>query len=108
MNPSADQSRLELYIGGAPFPVLGLTGSEELNQVFTFHVHILADGWAAVGHRLAQNAFLTMTAPDGYQRRVNGLVTAMQGERDLPDGRSIVRVTVESRLACSSTAPTAA
>jgi Rhs element Vgr protein len=99
MTLSASRSRLELTVGGADFPVLGLSGKEELNQPFTFHVHVLADGWAAVGHHLGRPACLTLTAPDGYERRVNGLVTEIQSEKDLPDGRSIVRLTIESCLA---------
>jgi Rhs element Vgr protein len=99
MTPSADQSRLELQIGGAAFPVLGLSGREEINQVFTFHVQVLADNCTALNRHLARTVTLAMSAPDGYQRRVNGIVTVIQGERDLPDGRSIVRVTVASQLA---------
>jgi len=99
MSQSARQARLQLAVGGTDFPVLGLSGKEELNQPFTFHVHVLADGWAAVGHHLGRAACLTMSAPDGYQRRVNGLVTAVEGEKDLPDGRSIIRLTLESSLA---------
>lgn len=99
MNLSACQSRLELCIGAIPYPVLGLSGKEELNQLFTFHVHVLADNCMALNHHLGRSASLTMIAPDGYERQVNGLVTAIEGERDLPDGRSIVRLTIESCLA---------
>jgi type VI secretion system secreted protein VgrG len=98
MSLSACQSRLELCIGALPFPVLGLSGKEELNRPFIFHVHVLADGWAAIGHHLGQTASLTMTAPDGYERRVSGILTEIQSEGYLPGGQCIVRLTVESCL----------
>ncbi len=99
MGQSARRSRLHLAFGGTDLSVLGLSGKEELNQPFIFRVHVLANNCMALNHHLGRTAALTMTAPDGYQRRVNGVVTAIGGEQDLPDGRSIVRLTLESSLA---------
>jgi hypothetical protein len=35
MSQSARQTRLHLAVGGTDFAVLGLSGKEELNQLFT-------------------------------------------------------------------------
>jgi type VI secretion system secreted protein VgrG len=98
MRLSARQARLHLAVGGTDFAVLGLSGKEELNQLFTFHVNVLTDGWSTVGHHLGRPACLTMTASDGYERRVNGILTEIQSESYLPDGQCIIRLTVESCL----------
>ncbi len=98
MNPSACQSRLELCIGAIPFPVLGLSGRETLNRPFTFELSVLADGWSQVAQCLGDPASITMIAPDGFRRQVNGIVTEIEGETNFSDGQSIIKLTVESSL----------
>jgi len=98
MSLSARQSRLHLEIGGAGFSVLGLCGNEELNRPFAFDVSVLADSFAVLSDRLGAPVALFMTAPDGYERRLNGVLTEAKVEADLADGRSIVCLSVESRL----------
>ncbi|ABA90057.1 type VI secretion system needle syringe protein TssI [Syntrophotalea carbinolica DSM 2380] len=99
MSLSARQSRLHLELGDAGFSVLGLSGKEELNRPFAFDVSVLADSFAALLDCLGAPVSLFMTAPDGYERRLNGILTEARVETDLADGRSIVCLSVASRLA---------
>ncbi|MEZ4598642.1 MAG: phage late control D family protein [Syntrophotaleaceae bacterium] len=98
MTRLANRSRLHLAVGGDEFSVLSLTGREALNRPFTFSVSVLADGWSQVADRLGATASITLIAADGFQRRVSGILTGIEGEADLADGRSIIQLTVESSL----------
>jgi uncharacterized protein involved in type VI secretion and phage assembly len=59
---------------------------------------VLADGWSQVADRLGAPASITMIAPDGFQRRVSGILTGIEGEADLAGGQSLIKLTVESSL----------
>ena len=98
MSLSARQSRLHLAVGGSGFAVLGLSGSEVLNQPFAFDVSVLADAWAVVADRLGEPVSLRMTAPDGFERQINGVLSGAKVEAHLADGQVILQLTIESSL----------
>jgi len=98
MSQSARQSRLHLSVGNSGFAVLGLTGTEVLNQPFAFDVSVPADAWSVVENRLGDAASLSMTAPDGFERRVNGVLSCAKVEAHRADGQVILQLTIESSL----------
>ncbi len=95
---SADQSRLTLRVGGADYPVVRLAGRERFNQPFQFQLGIVVADYASLTPLLNTGARVCMAAPNGEQRLIHGLVSAVGHERELPDRRQLWQVTVSSQL----------
>ena len=99
MDPAAHRSQIGFHIGGSGFAVLGLTGTETFNQPFNFKVTVLAESSLAPASLTGKSARIDMVAPDGFQRRVNGIVTAGQVRGLASDGQIILQLMIQSILA---------
>ncbi len=99
MDSAAHQSKLGLHVGGGDFEVLELTGTETFNQPFKFQITVLAGSDMSPVSMLGDPAGISMVAPDGFQRRVNGIVTEGQTQGYSAGGQAILQLTVQSILA---------
>ncbi|MGB3223659.1 MAG: type VI secretion system tip protein VgrG [Desulforhopalus sp.] len=99
MDPAVHQSQIGFHVGGNGFSVLGLTGTEFFNQPFDFQVTVLAESSMSPASLMGASARIDMAAPDGFQRRVNGIVTSGKVQGAAADGQIILQLTVQSILA---------
>ena len=95
----AHRARLQLQVGGSTLPVLSLEGQEALSEPFHLQFEILANEGFAVAGSIGQPGQARVIGCDGNSRSWAGVVTELQEQGRHHDGRTRLRLRLESRLA---------
>ena len=99
MEAMAHQSRLQVRVGSKMFPVVALVGKETFSEPFVFRLTVVFAQDERLASLLGDSAELMMKSTGGFERRVNGVVSAAKQTAVSEDGQSIGELTLASRLA---------
>ncbi len=95
---AAHQSRLAVMLGGSEYAVVRLNGREEFNRPFQYQLWIVVHAHELLNQYLNSSAHISMTAPDGGQRHVHGIVSGVYHDQPLGEDSHLWRVVISSHL----------
>ncbi len=95
---AAHQSRLAVLLGGCEYAVVRLNGREEFNRPFQYQLWIVVHAHELLNQYLNSSAHISMTAPDGGQRHVHGIVSGVYHDQPLGEDSHLWRVDISSHL----------